>query len=274
MTFLTSLWLQLVRSGLYLLYHQLAPTYDLVSWIVSFGRWRTWQLAALPFVKGPDVLELGHGPGHMLLALQRAGYKTTGADLSPQMGRLARNKIRASGASIAVVRAPVQNLPFKSAGFDTILATFPTEFIAQEACLKEVHRVLRENGRFVVLPQARLTGESPPVRLLEGLYRITGQRSVPDTTGEQVTPSSLLTLMQRRFNETGFECAPGEGHAAWQRGDHSGCSEAGNDRLMLPPNVRYATLSTVMLQTYLLNPLQIGVKAHAHHHLVVNHTLG
>lgn len=205
MNILNDLWVRFVRFGFYLLYHQLAPTYDVVSWIVSFGKWRQWQLASLPFVKGPDVLELAHGPGHVLLALQRAGYNVTGSDLSLQMSRLAIRKIRATEAPVAILQAPAQKLPFAAGSFDSILATFPTEFIAEQACLDEVHRLLRADGRFVIIPQARLTGGSSAVRLLEGLYRITGQRIIPEPDHGHDSTSSLYGAIQRRFIETGFD---------------------------------------------------------------------
>ncbi len=205
MNILNDLWVRFIRFGFNLLYHQLAPTYDMVSWIVSFGKWRQWQLASLPFVKGPDVLELAHGPGHMLLALRRAGYNVTGSDLSLQMGRLAIRKIRATEAPVAILQAPAQRLPFATGSFDSILATFPTEFIAEQACLDEVHRLLRADGRFVIIPQARLIGGSLAVRLLEGLYRITGQRNSPEPDHGRDSASPLLGAIQRRFIEAEFD---------------------------------------------------------------------
>ncbi len=204
MNVLTVLWAQLLRTGFYLLYHHLAPMYDAVSWIVSFGKWRTWQSAGLPFVNGEDVLELGHGPGHMLLRLQQEGYTVTGTDVSPQMSHLAQSRMRAAGVQSAIVRAPAQALPFASASYDTVLATFPTEYIAEEETLREVHRVLRENGRLVVLPQARLTGDTFPVRLLERLYQITGQRNIP-RNAEDAAASPLVAAVRSRFQECGFD---------------------------------------------------------------------
>ncbi len=124
------IWARLVRFGFHLLYNQLAWTYDLVSWLVSFGEWRDWQRAALPYVKGPDVLEIAHGPGHMLLALHEAGYRVLGLDLSPQMGRLSRRRLHKAGVQIPLLRAKAQNLPLRAQAVDTILVTFPTSFSA------------------------------------------------------------------------------------------------------------------------------------------------
>lgn len=205
MNLLRDLWIRFISFGFYLLYHQFAPTYDMVSWIASFGKWRQWQMASLPFVKGPDVLELAHGPGHMLLALHDAGYNVTGSDLSPQMGRLAVRKLRANEAPVAILQAPAQRLPFADHSFDSVVATFPTEFIAEQASLDEVSRVLRNGGRFVIVPQARLTGGSVPVKLLEGLYKITGQRRVPISGERQNSSPTLLNSLDLCFNEAGFD---------------------------------------------------------------------
>jgi ubiquinone/menaquinone biosynthesis C-methylase UbiE len=199
------LWSHLLRISFHLLYHQLAPLYDAISWIVSFGQWRVWQTAVLPFIDGEDVLELGHGPGHMLVRLRQQGYRVSGADVSPQMSKLARRRIRSAGIQAAIVQAPAQRLPFAAASYDTVLATFPTEYIAEVETLREVHRVLRETGRLLILPQARLTGDALPVRLLEGLYRITGQRVIPQSADDPAADSPFITTARGRFQECGFE---------------------------------------------------------------------
>lgn len=166
----------LLRLAFHLLYNQLAWSYDLVSWVVSLGAWRDWQQAALPFVRGSRVLELAHGPGHMLAALQGRGFDVVGLDLSPFMGRQAQRRLRRLGLDVALLNGRAQQLPFTAASFDTVLATFPTEFIVDPTTLTAVARVLRPGGRFVIVPEGRLTGRGPLARLIEWLYGVTGQR--------------------------------------------------------------------------------------------------
>lgn len=205
MKIVQALWGRLVRTGFYLLYNPLAPAYDTISWLVSLGHWRDWQMAALPYLQGDSVLELAHGPGHMLLALEHAGFDATGIDLSPQMGRIARSRIEENGLHVAVLRAPAQRLPFVVHCFDSVLATFPAEFIVETATLGEVSRVLRQNGRFVFVPEARLTSTSPAASVLEFLYRVTGQRNEP-TRGQSVESAITRWKMLRdRFKSAGFE---------------------------------------------------------------------
>src|SRR3972149_5955102 len=83
-----------LRFAYHLLYYQLAFTYDAVAWLVSLGQWKTWGRTALSRVRGRRVLELGHGPGHLLNALAQSGRSPIGIDLSPDMIRSAQRRIR------------------------------------------------------------------------------------------------------------------------------------------------------------------------------------
>ena len=87
-----SIWNRLVRYGFRLLYNELAWSYDVVSWTVSFGRWRDWQKTTLPFLIGHRVLEIAHGPGHLLIAIGESGYQVFGIDLSRHMIKQAQRR--------------------------------------------------------------------------------------------------------------------------------------------------------------------------------------
>lgn len=170
------LWWRLMRVILQvffrLLYHELAFTYDAVSWLVSMGQWRAWQRCGLAFLPpGGRVLEVAHGPGHMLAELRQRGYAVTGIDLSPQMGALARR------AQTPLARARVQNLPFEDNTFASILSTFPTEFMVDEAALRELWRVAQPGGVAVFVPVAHITGPAWPDRLAALVFALTGQAS-------------------------------------------------------------------------------------------------
>jgi ubiquinone/menaquinone biosynthesis C-methylase UbiE len=200
-------WARLIRIGFHLLYHQLAWTYDAVSWLVSFGAWRDWQRAALPFVSGSHVLEIAHGPGHMLLALHNAGYQVVGIDLSPQMGALSRSRLQKAGAHVPLLQGAAQNLPFRSQYFDTVLVTFPTEFLLAGQTLSAVHQVLKDNGRFIIVPEAQFTGRGLPERFIEWLYLITGQRQhdlAAQEPASQAADSSRWDPLKQQFLSAGF----------------------------------------------------------------------
>jgi ubiquinone/menaquinone biosynthesis C-methylase UbiE len=173
------LWWRLVRFGFRLLYNQFAWTYDLVSWGVSLGHWRQWQRASIPYL-GADsrslILELAYGTGDLQIDLAQAGLNAVGLDLSPYMCRIACRKLIRRGLTPRLVCGNAMSLPFPSAYFDAVVSTFPTEFIIRPETLQEVYRVLRTGGKLVIVPNGILTLGTPLSRLLEWLYRITGQR--------------------------------------------------------------------------------------------------
>jgi ubiquinone/menaquinone biosynthesis C-methylase UbiE len=168
-----------LRWAFGLLYNQLAWTYDLVSWTVSMGQWRSWQRTALPHVRGRRVLEVAHGTGNLLLDLVSLGFQPVGLDASPAMGRQAARKLRRAlggpNLPVPLVRARVQALPFATHSFQSLLSTFPTEFVADPAAIAEFHRLLTPGGVFVCVPAAQITGGSLGDRWAAWLFRVTGQ---------------------------------------------------------------------------------------------------
>lgn len=200
---LSSAWHNLLKLGFGLLYNQMAWSYDLVSWAVSRGQWRNWQRAGLPYLSGGIILELAHGPGHMLLALQGAGHEVVGLDLSPSMGRQAARRTRDARERISLVRGDGLSLPFRDHSFDGVLSTFPTEFMAKPATIDGIYRVLKPGSSLVVVPQARLTGGSVLARFIEWLYSITGQRPDAAFDGQD----GFWRLIGDRFRAAGFVLA-------------------------------------------------------------------
>lgn len=193
-------WSSLLKLGFNLLYNQLAWTYDAVSWLVSRGAWRAWQRAALPCLDGELVLELAHGPGHMLLELQAAGYQVVGLDLSPSMSRLAWRRTNHVRNQVVLLRGDGQRLPFRETSFDSVLSTFPTEFLANPDTIAGIFRVLKPGGRLVIVPQARLIGGGFLTRFIEWLYAITGQRP-PEAADDR---QGFWQMIDQRFQAAGF----------------------------------------------------------------------
>lgn len=200
------LWVSTVKFGFRLLYNELAWTYDAVSWTVSLGHWRKWQTAALAYVQGEQVLEIAHGPGHMLVALHQKGYKTMGLDLSAAMGRQAADNLQQNDLTIKndvpLIRSRVQDLPFTDGSFDTVLSQFPTAFIAEQETLGAVYRVLKPNGRLVILPEGHLTGEGMVRQTIDWLFKVTGQR--PD---DLATQAEMWGQFEMILQQVGFETA-------------------------------------------------------------------
>ncbi len=193
---------RLRRFFLEQLYHRLAFLYDAVAAAVSFGHWNDWVLQVVPYLEGNRVLELGHGPGHLQRALldrrpmglSEHPRQIFGLDASLQMSRLARRRLIRAGHRPNLVRAQAQALPFASHSFDTVVVTFPTEYIFSPHTLAETRRVLRYHGRLVILLLAW-----PRNPGLNWLYRLTGQ------TPDRIEESSLGRELIGVFSEARFQ---------------------------------------------------------------------
>lgn len=180
------LWTRLIAFGFRLLYNEMAWLYDPVSWVVSLGKWRRWQRTALACLPpGGNILEVGFGPGHLLADLAAAGYRPYGLDLSPHMLRLARHRLRRRAAPANLVRGRANALPFAACAFDAVVLAFPTPFVYDPIWIGHLERVLKPGARLIVVETCLFTRRSLPARLLEWLYRVTGQRGpAPDLPGQ------------------------------------------------------------------------------------------
>ena len=189
--------MRLLRFFFYHFYHAFAWTYDLVAAVVSVGRWQEWVLSALPYLRGPRVLELGHGPGHLQLAGRQRGLAMFGLDESRQMGRMAFSRMARNGLEPRLSRGYAQAMPFKTGELDEVVATFPTEYIFDPRTLAEARRVLRPGGKLVVVPVAWIGGKNLSDRAAAWLFHVTQQGS-PLTEAAQ-------ERIRTHFTAAGFE---------------------------------------------------------------------
>lgn len=139
------------------LFAAIAPRYDLINDLQSFGLHRWWKrrLLQLAAVKpGDTALDLCCGTGDVAFALAAAGAHTTGVDFSAPMLAVAEaRRAKAGGLDGPVfLQGDALRLPFPDAHFDVVTISYGLRNLASvEAGLREMWRVLKPGGRLLVL---------------------------------------------------------------------------------------------------------------------------
>ncbi len=133
------------------MFDTIAPRYDLVNRVMTFGldtRWRRRTVEALGLPEGSLVADLACGTGDLCRALSAAGHYPVGADLSAGMLAEART-------DAPLLMADVLRLPVRDGGLDGATSGFALRNVASlEALLAELARTVRPGGRIALLEVA------------------------------------------------------------------------------------------------------------------------
>jgi ubiquinone/menaquinone biosynthesis C-methylase UbiE len=168
------------RAAIERIYNRIGRRYDLLRF--AEGVPKRWAIAQLAVQPGERVLEVGVGTGAVLLELARAAAsdepRVFGVDLSPEMLRVAREKLAAAGLSKAVElrEGDACALPYDDASMDALFSSYVLDLLSFEdigRALAEFGRVLRPGGRLALIWLS--PGSSRAARLFtagyEKLYR-------------------------------------------------------------------------------------------------------
>lgn len=130
-------------------YSQFAKIYDLaVKWIPL---WRNWISHALPHLRGQRILEISYGTGY-LLTQYADRFETYGIDYNWELACTAKHNLQKTGIYALIQQANIEHLPYQSKSFDTVVNTMAfTGYPDGQKALSEISRVLKDNGRFVLI---------------------------------------------------------------------------------------------------------------------------
>lgn len=183
------------------MFGRIAPRYDLLNRLLSGGTdvlWRRKAARLLDPKPGERVLDLCSGTADLSLEISRRSggrARITAADFTIEMLALGRRKIAQRGARIPEAGADGMRLPFRTATFDGATAAFGVRnFEDFDRGAREVFRVLRPGGRFVIL---EFTPEpTGPLAAIVGFHtRVVvprlGAWLSPDASAYQYLPSSV-----------------------------------------------------------------------------------
>jgi len=130
----------------------LLPFYDVCTWLLGVGRIhrRLVELAAIE--PGHRVLEIGCGPGGLVLRAQRMHphAEVVGLDPDPLALAKARRKAARAGLPVRFDQGKAGDLPYPDESFDRVLSSFMFHHLDDDEkrrALAEARRVLRPGGQ-------------------------------------------------------------------------------------------------------------------------------
>lgn len=139
------------------LFAQVAPRYDLINDLQSFGLHRLWKrrVVNLANVRAGDLaLDVCCGTGDIAFALARCDAEVTGFDFSEAMLGVARARANSKPETRnpKFIQGDAQQLPFPDNTFDAVTIGYGLRNLPSwERGLVEMHRVAKGGGRLVVL---------------------------------------------------------------------------------------------------------------------------
>ena len=193
------------------MFDSIAPRYDLVNRVMTFGMdrgWRRRSVGTLGLPAGSLVVDVACGTGDFCRDLESGGYRAIGIDLSAGM-------LLAARTDAPLVQGDALKMPFSAGTIDGITCGFALRNVADiGALLAEFARVVRKGGRVAVLEVAE-----PDSRVLRMGHSVYFRRVVPliggvlsDREAYRYLPESTAYLPTRArllemFDEAGFDDA-------------------------------------------------------------------
>ena len=175
------------------MFDTIAPRYDLVNRIMTFGLDRVWRrraVHALDLGPGASVVDLACGTGDLCQNLLQAGLRPVGVDFSLGM-------LQHATVSVPFVQGDATGLPLASGSVDGFVSGFALRnFVSLPDVFSEMARVTRPGGRVALLDVA--TPASPVLKAGHSVYfgkvvpRIGGALS--DPSAYRYLPKSVAYL--------------------------------------------------------------------------------
>lgn len=142
-------------EGVQSLFSSIAPRYDLINDVQSFGAHRLWKrrLAALSELRPQEsALDICCGTGDVAFELARRGGQVVGVDFCEEMLEVARTRSGSQAAhAVSFETGDALNLPFADATFDVVTMAYGLRNLADlKRGLSEMRRVARPGGRLLI----------------------------------------------------------------------------------------------------------------------------
>ena len=191
------------------MFDNIAHSYDTLNHTLSFGVDRIWRNNAIDFLlknrtSTDSVLDIATGTGDFaILAAQKLHpQRIVGCDISEGMMQIGREKVEKLGLSdiITFQNEDCAKMSFETNSFDAVISAFALRnFQNLDECLKEMHRVLKEDGHLSVVDLC--TPVSFPMKQFFWLYKkgvmpVLGKLFSKDNTAYSYLPETMDAVPQ------------------------------------------------------------------------------
>ena len=201
------------------MFDHIAHRYDYLNHFLSLGIdncWRRKTVNMLKDKKDAFILDVATGTADLAIRAHKAlkPHKIIGIDISERMLALGRQKVKRKMIDeIELLHGDSENLRFENNTFDAAMVSFGVRnFENLEKGLSEIYRVLKPEGKFVVLEFSRPS--KFPVRQLYGFYftqilPAIGRYFSNDSSAYAYLPESVLNFPEGEkfahcLSRTGF----------------------------------------------------------------------
>ena len=158
------------------MFDNIAPAYDQLNHTLSWGIDKSWRKRAINWLKPfqpQRMMDVATGTGDFAIQACRVlnPKELIGTDISEGMMNVGRQKVKEAGleSRISFAKEDCTALSFPNNRFDAITVAFGVRnFEDLDKGLKEMHRVLSDNGKLVILELSE--PEWFPMKQLYALY--------------------------------------------------------------------------------------------------------
>lgn len=131
-------------------FKRMAPVYDYVEFILGDLR---KEVSKKVNKLNAQVLDVACGTGNQSIAFAKDGYYVIGIDLSPDMLKYAKKKIK-PGYKLRFICGDAAKIPYESLSFDVSSISFGLHDMPKDIgikTLKEMMRITKKNGQIIIV---------------------------------------------------------------------------------------------------------------------------
>ncbi len=146
------------------MFNTISKNYDGLNRVISFGIDVSWRKKVVKIISKNNpqiILDIATGTGDLALMMSSLNpKKIIGLDISEGMLEVGKQKIKKAALSdkIEMVIGDSENMPYQDNSFDAITVSFGVRNFANlDKGLKEIRRVLKPSGTFVILETSNPT---------------------------------------------------------------------------------------------------------------------